>query len=180
MRTFLVAALAVALVAPARADSDPPAPDVPDTTPTPAVDDTPPAPTAAPVAPIAPPAMTPLATTAPVMPEAPADRTAAYIATGVTGAALLGAVVCLIKFNQASDDAGNSKPGQLGTDAEAKLRAAYDEADSWRTRGFVMGGVVLVGAVVSGYLWGETAPKRPALGVHPTPDGAAVSLSGRF
>ena len=99
---------------------------------------------------------------------------------GFTHSFVYGAVVCLIKFNQASDDAGNPKPGQLGTDAETKLRAAYDEADSWRTRGFVMAGVVLVGAVVSGYLWGETAPKRPALNIHPTPDGAAVSLSGRF
>ena len=183
MRTFLVAALAVVFVAPARADSDPPSPDVPDTTPAPPADETAPAPAAAAApapapAPVAPPAMTPIATAPPVMIQP--DRTNAYIATGITGAALLGAVYCLYKFNQASDNAGNTDPGRLGTDAEAKLRAGYEEADSWRTRTLVMGGAVLVGAVVSGYFWGETDPKRPAIGVHPTNDGAAVSLSGRF
>jgi hypothetical protein len=110
----------------------------------------------------------------------PQDRTNAYIATGITGAALLGAVYCLVKFNQASDNAGKAEPGQLGTDAEAKLRAGYEDADNWRTRTLVMGGVVLVGAVVSGYFWGESDPKRPTVNVHPTTDGAAVSLSGRF
>ena len=185
MRTFLVAALAVVFVAPARADSDPPSPDVPDTTPTPPADDTASAPAPAPAtapapAPVAPPAMTPAATPVAVPVVPPPDRTNAYIATGISGAALLGAVYCLVRFNQASDDAGKADPGRLGTDAEAKLRAGYEEADSWRTRTLVMGGAVLVGAVVSGYFWGETDPKRPAIGVHPTNDGAAVSLSGRF
>jgi hypothetical protein len=173
MRTLLVAALTVALVPTARADSDPPSPDVPDTTPVPAE-------APADVTPVMPPALTPMVTPVQVAPAPPADRTNAYIATGITGALLVGAFVCLVKFEQASSDAGKTEPGMIGTEAQTKLQAAYDDADSWRTRGLVMGGAVLVGAVVSGYLWGETEPKRTSLGIHPTGNGAAVSLSGRF
>jgi len=172
---LLVAALTVAVVPTARADDDPPSPDVPDTTPAPPADETAPAP-----APVAAPAMTPVVTPAPMAIVPPPDRTNAYIATAVTGGALVAAIYCLVKFDQSSGDAGKSDPGHLGTDAEAKLRSAYDDADTWRTRTLVMGGVVLVGAVVSGYFWGEADPKRPSIGVHPTNDGAAVSVSGRF
>jgi hypothetical protein len=165
------------------ADSDPPSPpDVPDTEPAPPPQEAPPpAPAPAP----APPSDIVYRPMAPLPPKLEpstesVDRTSAYVASSIAGAALLGTLICFLEFNAASDRAGQSEPGRLGTDAQAKLTAAYAEADTWRTRTLAVGGVALVSSVVAAYFWGETPPMKPRLNVQPTTGGAAVSLGGRF
>src|SRR5262245_55951286 len=130
MRSLVVVAALFALMPRAIADSDPPVPpDVPGTEPAPPPQEAP--------AP-APPALTPPSDIVyrpmpPIAPklvpsDEPVDRTSAYVATGVAGAALLGTVVCFVEFNAASDRAGKTEPGRIGTTAQDKLTAAYDEA----------------------------------------------------
>lgn len=100
--------------------------------------------------------------------RAPAIATS--IATGVLG---IGAVLAWVSARGYASDAGSS------TITKDRYDDLVDSARGWQKASWGLGGLAIVGAGVSGYLWYRST-RTKTVEVAPTEGGATVSLHARF
>jgi hypothetical protein len=107
-----------------------------------------------------------------VPPPPPPSRLPAYVATGVAAVALGVATVAFFEGHARAD------LGATALDPDTR-EADRQSVSSWNTTMGIAGAVAIAGAAASGYLW-YRALHGAQVEVHAGPNGAGVSLIGRF
>ena len=113
---------------------------------------------------------------APIAVDRRAERPSKLRAGLVTGGAVVALGVAVYAFAS-----GHARADLAATALDAPTFEADRTAVSrWNTTLVVAGGLGIAGAAASTYLWYRALHTEPAVEVHASPDGAAVSFGGRF
>jgi hypothetical protein len=118
---------------------------------------------------------------APAAPPEPTSRVPAYIAGGITAGLL---VTTLVVWHHGSGDGGDVSGQTVIGDPTAtpESRAQQGAIRRWYYEMGALGGVTVLGGVVTTVLWSRSEPIAPSsqLVVAPTAGGAIVAIDGRF